>query len=99
MMASTSETIERAVHFVLKDSTDRIRGEGLARIIELAHKAGAVVHVSFDSWQVLIGVPERNGPSLEAELSSMGYVCTIPYGTGNETATFVLDARHDETTG
>jgi len=96
-MASTSEAIERAVHFVLKDSADRLRGEGLARIIDLAHKAEAVVHVSFDSWQVLIGVPARNSPSLEAELSSMGYVCTIPYGTRNDIATFVLDGRHDAT--
>jgi hypothetical protein len=98
-MASTSEAIERAIHFVLKGSADRLRGEGLARIIELAHKAEAVVHVSFDSWQVLIGVPERNSPNLEAELSSMGYVCTIPYGSRNDTATFVLDGRHNETGG
>jgi hypothetical protein len=96
-MESTSEAIERAVHFVLKDSADRLRGEGLARIIELAHKAEAVVHVSLDSWQVLIGVPERNSSNLEAELFSMGYVCTIPYGAGNDIATFVLDSRHGET--
>lgn len=97
-MASTSEAIQRAVHFVIKGSADRLRGESLSRIIELAHKSGAVVHLSLDSWQVLIGVPERNRPNLESELFLMGYVCTAPYGAGNDIATFVLDSGHDETT-
>jgi hypothetical protein len=98
-MALISDAIEKAVHFVLKDPADRLRSEDLAKIIDLAHKAEAVVHLSFDSWQVLIGVPERNSRSLESVLSSMGYVCTIPYGTRKDIATFVLDNRHDETAG
>jgi hypothetical protein len=52
--------------------------------------------VSYDSWQVLIGVPERNSQSLEAELSSLGYVCTYPYGKGTDILTFVLGNGNSE---
>jgi hypothetical protein len=96
-MASTSEATERTVHFVLQDLADRLSGENLARIIQLSHQAEAIVHVSYDSWQVLVGVPERNSRSLEAELSSMGYICTRPYGKGNDILTFVLGGNREET--
>jgi hypothetical protein len=95
-MASTSEATERTVHFVLQDLADRLSGENLARIIQLSHQSEAIVHVSYDSWQVLIGVPERNSQSLEAELSSLGYVCTYPYGKGTDILTFVLGNGNNE---
>jgi hypothetical protein len=96
IMASTSEATERTVHFVLQDLADRLSGENLARIIQLSHQSEAIVHVSYDSWQVLIGVPERNSQSLEAELSSLGYVCTYPYGKGTDILTFVLGNGNNE---
>jgi len=95
-MISTSEAVERAIHFVLQDSADRLKGEELVRIIELAHQAEAIVHLSHASWQILIGVPERNCRRLEQELSSMGFVCTIPEGPMNEISTFVLGHKHDD---
>jgi hypothetical protein len=96
-MASTSEATERAVHFVLEYKAGRPRGEDLVRIIDLSHRAEAIVHLSNDSWQILIGVPERNSQSLEAELSAMGYVCTHPYGKRTDIFTFLLGGTSGET--
>jgi len=96
-MTSTSEATERTVHFVLKNLGDRLTGDDMVRIMELSHQAEAIVHLSYDSWQVLIGVPERNSQNLEAKLSSIGYICTHPYGKGTDVLTFVLGERNDET--
>ena len=95
-MASISEATERTVHFVLKNMSDRLRSEDLVQIIELSHQAEAIVHVSYDSWQVLIGVPERNSHRLETKLSLMGFVCTQPYEKGTDIFTFVFGEKIDD---
>lgn len=96
-MATTSEATERAVHFVLQESQNRLKGEHLLQIIELSHQAEAIVHLSYDSWQVLIGVPERNCHSLEAQLSLMGYVRTQPDEMDVDVITFISSGNRSET--
>jgi hypothetical protein len=87
---ATVETLEKKVHFILKDSAETLRMEDLARIIEATHRAGAVVHVSSVSFQVLIGVPEENRRRVEETLESMGYLCLSHSGTIGDHSTFVL---------
>jgi len=95
-MPTISEETERTVHFVLKNMSDRLRSENLVQIIELSHQAEAIVHVTYNSWQILIGVPERNSQSLETKLSSMGYVCTQPYEKGTDILNYVLGRKIDD---
>lgn len=87
---ATVETLEERVYFTLKDSAETLRTEELTRIIEATRRAGAVVHMSSVSFQVLIGVPEQNRRRVEETLGSMGYPCLSHSGTISDHSTFVL---------
>lgn len=94
---TTSEKLEETVHYLLKDSADRLKTEELVRIIEATRHAGAIVHVNSASWQVLIGVPGKNGRRVEETLESMGYLCASHSGTISDSSTFVLKGGNHET--
>jgi hypothetical protein len=97
MKMTISGKLDATVQLLLQDSADQLMTEELSRIIEATRRAGAIVRVSPDSWQVLIGVPEQNGRRLEETLESMGYPCTIHSGTVGDRSTFVLKGANHET--
>ncbi|HEY4485758.1 MAG TPA: hypothetical protein VI702_05515, partial [Nitrospiria bacterium] len=71
-------------------------GRDLVRIIEIARDAGAVVHVTCASWQVLVGVPEINFRKMEKALASVGYACAGRRDGMSPLATFALEEpRHE----
>lgn len=63
----------RKVNLLLMKGADRLTGEDLVRIAQVAETAGAAIYISIPSWQVLLGVPgNRQGEVLEA-LRKRGY--------------------------
>jgi hypothetical protein len=96
MKMTTVEKLEERVLFLLKDSAEMLRTEDLTRIIEATRRAGAVVHVSSVSFQVLIGVPEKNGRRVEETLESMGYPCLSHSGKISDHSTFELKGASHE---
>ena len=81
---------QRIVNLVLMDTARSLTGHDLLKITEMAEQAHAVVHVSYGSWQVLVGVPECSYDLIAADLQAMGYECSILTGEIDEIPTFVL---------
>ena len=63
---------QRIVNLVLMDTARSLTGHDLLKITEMAEQAHAVVHVSYGSWQVLVGVPECSYDLIAADLQAMG---------------------------
>jgi dissimilatory sulfite reductase (desulfoviridin) alpha/beta subunit len=61
------------VDLLLAEKADRLSGEELLRITEVADQAGAAIHISLRSWQILIGVPAMRQQEVLANLRDMGY--------------------------
>lgn len=68
-----STAIFRKVNLLLMKGADRLTGEELVRIAQVAEEAGAVIYISIPSWQVLLGVPEDHRKQVLESLRDQGY--------------------------
>lgn len=82
---------EGRVHLVLEDTAHHLTGQDLLKIAQIAEQAHAAVHISYRSWQVLVGVPECSYELVAEHLRTMGYECDIFSGEIDELSTFVLN--------
>jgi dissimilatory sulfite reductase (desulfoviridin) alpha/beta subunit len=74
MRAMTSVLPEsQRVDLLLAEKADRLSGEDLLRISEVADQAGAAIHISYRSWQILIGVPAMRQQEVLSSLRELGY--------------------------
>lgn len=91
-MSSTilSLLAEERVHLVLEDTAHHLTGQDLLKIAQIAEQGHAAVHISYGSWQVLVGVPARSHELVAEVLRTMGYECNILTGEFNDLSTFVL---------
>jgi hypothetical protein len=87
---------QRIVNLVLRDTAHSLTGHDLLKITEMAEQAHAVVHVSYGSWQVLVGVPECSYDLIAADLQAMGYECGILAGEIDGVSTFVINGVDHE---
>jgi len=92
--ATQDRAYERRVQIVLEDSAAHLTSRELQEIARIAEEAHAAVHISFGSWQVLIGVPEIYHQDIAETLRNMGYECDIHAGE-LEISTFVLKERKE----
>jgi hypothetical protein len=65
--------IFRKVNLLLMKGADRLTGEDLVRIAQVAEEAGAVIYISIPSWQVLLGVPGGQQEQVLEDLRERGY--------------------------
>lgn len=84
---------EGRVHLVLEDTAHHLTGQDLLKIAQIAEQAHAAVHISYRSWQVLVGVPEYSYELVAEHLRTMGYECDILPGKIDELSTFVLNGE------
>ena len=82
---------EERVHLVLEDTAHHLTGQDLLKIAQIAEQAHAAVHISYRSWQVLVGVPECSYEWVAEHLRTMGYECDILSGEIDELSTFALN--------
>lgn len=66
-------SIFRKVNLALMKGADRLTGEELVRITELAEPAGAVIYISIPSWQDLLAVPVTQQQQVVGNLRDRGY--------------------------
>ena len=68
-----SAMVFRKVNLLLMKGADRLTGEDLVRIAQVAEEAGAVIYISIPSWQVLLGVPGDHRKQVLESLRDRGY--------------------------
>jgi len=68
-----SALIFRKVNLLLMKGADRLTGEDLVRIAQVAEGAGAVIYISIPSWQVLLGVPGGQQEQVLKALRERGF--------------------------
>jgi hypothetical protein len=83
------ETLQR-VNLVLEDSAHCLTSQDVLKIAEIAEQARAVVHISYGSWQVLVGIPRGYHQLVQETLRAMGYESDIYSGDIDDLSTFVV---------
>jgi hypothetical protein len=91
-MQAVEERGTKRFHLVLQKRADRLTGDDLLKITEVAEEAGAAIHISNASWQVLVGVPDCNGEEVLRRLHLMGFTSFRKVGEINPRNTFALEA-------
>lgn len=61
------------VNVVLIEKANQLTGGDLVRITEMAKEAGAAIHVSVQTWQIVLIVPTMQLKQLSENLFGMGY--------------------------
>jgi hypothetical protein len=89
MLKDKAEETQRRVHLILEDTAHHLTSQDLLRITQIAEQAQAAVHISYGSWQVLIGVPEIHHQDISEALRDIGYECDLFAGE-LELSTFAL---------
>jgi hypothetical protein len=88
--------VQRRVNLILKDSAHGLTSQDLLKISQVAEQAHAAVHISYGSWQVLVGVPESSYELVVEYLQVMGYECSMHAGEIDDLSTFVLNGGPHE---
>ncbi len=68
-----SPSIFKKINLVLMKGADKLTGNDLVRIAQVAEQAGAVIYVSLPSWQVLLAVPVMQQQQVSESLHERGY--------------------------
>lgn len=63
----------KRVNLLLMKGADRLTGEDLFRITEVAEQSGAVIYVSLPSWQILLAAPPMQQQQVLEKLRERGY--------------------------
>jgi hypothetical protein len=63
----------KKVNLLLMKGADRLTGEDLVQITQVAEQAGAAIYISIPSWQVLMGVPGVQHQQVLETLRKRGY--------------------------
>ena len=63
------------VHFILMETTHPLNGQDLLKITEISEQTHAEIHISYDPWQVLGGIPESSQWLVKESLEDLGYWC------------------------
>ncbi|GEM_PF-2000008 len=63
----------KRVNLLLMKGADRLTGEDLFRITEVAEQAGAAIYVSLPSWQILLAAPVMQQQEISEKLRERGY--------------------------
>lgn len=84
----------RQAHYVLKDTSLDLSGKDLLRIIEMAEKAHASVHVSHGTHQIFIGVPIPYRSFIDRTMKTIGFRYAKKSERLLENSSFPLDREH-----
>jgi len=91
----TKEEKEIEVHLVLMARASQLTCEDLLKIVGIAEKGSAKVHISLGSWRVIIGVPKSFHQLVEQALWEMDYECISYLHKLDEQPTYLLGGRSD----
>ena len=81
---------ESKIYLALDCTAQYLTVQDLMKITKIARKSHGMIHISYGSWLVLVGVSENYSRKVVEGLRKIGHECGVFSGKMNERSTFAL---------